>query len=182
MLTDPLTDVLTETLARLNQMQEAHAHAQAYEAAQQRTSHLHVRTQQLENELTGMRVLTESLAGLSCAPSVLQLQRATLSDLKKSRPRSMGQLGRHLVDNDLGLLEIAEYLGWCIALAQERRAQAAEIVLAYLGSAGTHGSENADAEAKCSAIATFLRDHRQLKLEQMDELRALTARRLPSVP
>jgi hypothetical protein len=182
MLTEPITQDLAVALAHVAETQELHKQAQAFDAAQQRTFYMHSRFVELECTLLALRLVASLAARLPGGSEVTQLRRATLSDIRRTRPQSIERLGKSLVNNDLELLRLAEYVAASIALLHERIASAAAIVRSTIDKADlTQGSASDEFSAFMEA-ADYLAKHKPLGPEQYEELLSLTRKDSPPVP
>lgn len=182
MLTEPITQDLAVALTHVAEMQELHKQAQAFDAAQQRTFYLHSRFAQLECALLALRLVADLAARLPCGSEVAQLRRATLSEIRRTRPQSIERLGKSLVNNDLELLRLAEYVAASVALLHERMASAVTIVTSMIDNADPIlGKASADFSALMEA-ADYLAKHKALGPEQYEELLSLTRKDSPPVP
>ncbi|HKP53625.1 MAG TPA: hypothetical protein VJ183_13360 [Chloroflexia bacterium] len=191
-----LSEDLSDTLNQLAELQEMHTQAQAYHAAQERTSYLRTRFKQLALELQLFALLADltgqvhrfaqdegpAYTNLPDHSEVAELHRLTLSDIKRLRPGAMEHLGRALINNDLELLAIAEYVAASVSLLQERRANAVANMLRALEQAGAKEGDTVSRDSPLVLALRFMATHRELGQEQLQELQALTGLAVTPAP
>ena len=131
-----LTDDLSESLCRLDELAERHREAQAHQVARERLAFLHELLQALEAELTELHAACEALQGRRVDSSWEDIWRDTCLELQRYAPELFASPGpsKALIAANADLLRLVANASMALTLARERRRQLSTLDGRPLGS------------------------------------------------